>query len=203
MSKKREIYSLLGSLDALAPGGYAVALHIRFTAPLFERNCYPESWQKVYYGNAYQFRDPILFWATGKSGKSRWSEISMPDPFGVMDKAREHGLIYGVVASCGKITSRSVVGVARSDREFSDSELDAVSEINLLLHDVIKPPANLTPAMIEALSLMSTGYRHTAAALELGISESALKARLTSARLRLDAQTTAEAVTRAREYGFL
>ncbi|MEY4872948.1 MAG: hypothetical protein RLZZ563_2278, partial [Pseudomonadota bacterium] len=42
--------------------------------------------------------------------------------------------------------------------------------------------------------------RHAAAAEKLGISESALKARITSARIRLMARTTAEAIQRAKDY---
>ncbi|MEL7177474.1 MAG: LuxR C-terminal-related transcriptional regulator, partial [Pseudomonadota bacterium] len=66
-----------------------------------------------------------------------------------------------------------------------------------------QPPENLTPAQIEALKLIAEGHRHAAAAAELNISESALKARLTSARQRLLARTTAEAIQRARDYRLL
>jgi LuxR family transcriptional regulator len=61
----------------------------------------------------------------------------------------------------------------------------------------------LTTAQIEALQCISNGDRHTAAAAKLGISESALKARLKSARIRLEARTTSEAVRKAREYRLL
>jgi LuxR family transcriptional regulator len=66
-----------------------------------------------------------------------------------------------------------------------------------------KPPAQLTVAQVEALRCIADGDRHAAAAAKLGISESALKARLTSARLRLMARTTAEALQRAKEYGLM
>jgi LuxR family transcriptional regulator len=62
------------------------------------------------------------------------------------------------------------------------------------------PPDSLTEAQIEALRLIAAGDRHAAAASKLGISESALKARLNSARLRLMARTTAEAIQRATDY---
>ena len=58
-------------------------------------------------------------------------------------------------------------------------------------------------AQIEALRLIADGDRHTAAAAKLGISESALKARLSSARVRLGARTTAEALKKAREFRLL
>ena len=52
-------------------------------------------------------------------------------------------------------------------------------------------------AQIEALKCIAGGDRIAAAAAKLGISESALKARITSARIRLMARTTAEAIQRA------
>lgn len=193
----------LQRLDDLAPAGYTAGVHIRFASPLYLRSTYPQEWQDVYADNAYSLRDPLVFWGISKSGKTRWSEISLPDPFGVMEKAASYGLKYGAVVSCGKITSRTIVGVARSDREFTDAEIAAVEEVALGLHDVTEPPEDLSAAMIEALRLVGDGYRHKAAAAELGISESALKARLSSARERLGARTTAEALRMAREYRLL
>ena len=62
------------------------------------------------------------------------------------------------------------------------------------LHDATEPPEELTKAQIEALKCIAGGDRIAAAAAKLGISESALKARITSARIRLMARTTAEAI---------
>ncbi|MEL7182315.1 MAG: autoinducer binding domain-containing protein [Pseudomonadota bacterium] len=193
----------LQRLDDLAPSGYTAGVHIRFASPLYLKSTYPQAWQDLYASNAYSLRDPLVFWGISKSGRIRWSEINLPDPFGVMRQAAEHGLTHGAVVSCGKITSRTIVGVARSDREFTDAEIARVEEATQGLHDVAEPPEELTPAMIEALRLVGDGYRHKAAAAELGISESALKARLSSARVRLGARTTAEALRMAREYRLL
>ncbi|WP_371153143.1 autoinducer binding domain-containing protein [Jannaschia sp. 2305UL9-9] len=193
----------LQRLDEIAPAGYTVGVHIRFASPLYLKSTYPQAWQDIYAANAYSLRDPLVFWGISKSGKIRWSEITLPDPFGIMKKAGQHGLTYGAVVACGKITSRTIVGAARSDREFTDTELSDIEEVALGLHDVTEPPEDLTPAMIEALRLVGDGYRHTAAAAELGISESALKARLSSARHKLGARTTAEALRMAREYRLL
>lgn len=190
----------LQDLEELAPVGYTAGVHIRFASPLYMRSTYPQAWQDLYASNNYALRDPLVFWGISKTGAVRWSDITLPDPFGVMDKAAGHGLIYGAVASCGKITSRTIVGVSRDDREYSDAELEEVAVIAEALHEVTEPPEDLTPAMIGALRLVGEGYRHTAAAAELGISESAFKARLSSARDRLGAQTTAEALRMAREF---
>lgn len=194
---------LLDKLDALAPLGYNVGLHIRFASPLIYKSSYPKAWVDHYNSHSYYLRDPLVFWGVGIEGTTRWSAIPLPDPFGVMKKAANHGLNYGAVSSYGPITSRSIVGVARSDREFDDDELDRLKEITIQLHIEAKPPSELTSAQVEALQLIANGDRHAAAAAKLGISESALKARLNSARVRLEARTTSEAIRKAREYRLL
>ncbi|WP_235962651.1 helix-turn-helix transcriptional regulator [Jannaschia marina] len=190
----------LQRLEEMAPAGYTAGVHIRFASPLYMRSTYPQAWQDLYVDNNYALRDPLVFWGISKTGYIRWSEINLPDPFGVMAKAAEHGLTFGAVASCGKITSRTIVGIARADREFTEDEMAEAADIAQALHEVTEPPDDLTPAMIEALRLVGEGFRHAAAAGKLGISESAFKARLSAARDRLGAKTTAEALRMAREF---
>jgi len=203
MTQRNTLDQLFEDLDALAPCGYSAGLHIRYASPLVYRKTYAREWSETYDENAYMLRDPLVFWGLGVKGSTRWSAIRLPDPFNIMGKAKAHGLPFGAVISCGPITSRSIVGIARADREFSNSEIEAAAEIVGKLHDTAEPPSELTAAQIEALRYLSDGYRHTAAAAEIGISESALKARLKSARSRLGARTTAEAIRKAREYRFL
>lgn len=201
--KRRRLGPLLEALAALAPLGYSAGLHIRFAAPLVYVRTYVQEWQKRYDDNAYALRDPAVFWGLGVKGATRWSEIRLPDPFDILGQARLYGLTYGMVASHGPITSRSIVGLARGDREFTLAEMRTVAEITQHLHEATEPPTDLTGAQIEALRLLSEGNRHAAAAAQLGISESALKARLLAARTRLRARTTAQALRKAREFGLL
>ncbi len=203
MTNSKGLEDCLGLLAALAPAGYSVGLHIRYAAPLFYKKTYDPAWQRIYDDNAYALRDPTVFWGLGIKGATRWSAIKLPDPFNILEKARAYGLLYGAVISWGPITSRSIVGIARGDREYTDEEIEQAIEIVKQLHDLAEPPTELTKAQAEALRLLADGHRHTAAAAELGISESALKARLKSARTRLGARTTAEAIRKAREYRFL
>jgi len=202
-NRKRTLAQLFEKLAELTPSGYSAGLHIRYATPLHYQKTYDEAWQKIYDENAYALRDPTVFWGLGIKGSTRWSAIKLPDPFNIMGMARSFGLTYGAVISWGPITSRSIVGIARNDREFFDHEIEAAAEIVRQLHDAAEPPTELTDAQIEALRYLSDGYRHAAAAAEIGISESALKARLTSARVRLSARTTAQAIRKAREYQFL
>lgn len=203
MSERKAIGVLLEQLDQLAPMGYTVGLHIRFATPLIYKSSYPTAWVEHYNNHSYYLRDPLVFWGVGVEGTTRWSAIPLPDPFGVMKKAAGHGLNFGAVSSYGPITSRSIVGISRSDREFTDAELGQLKEVTIQLHIEAKPPSDLTKAQIEALQCLANGDRHAAAAEKLGITESAFKARVQSARIRLEARTASEAIRKAREYRLL
>lgn len=203
MGRNHVIDELLADLGKMAPLGYYVALHIRFVSPLMTFQTYDQAWTDHYTQNAYGLRDPQVAWGISRTGASRWSDIDLPDPFRIMQEAREYGLKYGVIVSCGPVTSRTIAGVARDDREFSDQEMAAISGVILHLHHETEPPDNLTEAEIEALKIIASGERYAQGAASLGISESALKARLAAARKKLFARTTAEAIQRAKEYRFL
>jgi LuxR family transcriptional regulator, quorum-sensing system regulator SdiA len=203
MSRITELENLFSRLEEMSPSGFSAGLHIRFAAPLVYRRTYDPAWTTKYDENVFALRDPLVFWGLGTRGATRWSEIKLPDPFNIIGQAKEHGLLFGAVVSCGPIKSRSIIGVARDDREFSDGEIKELEILTHALHAAAEPPTNLTDAQAEALRLIAGGDRHTAAAAKLGISESALKARLSSARVRLGARTTSEALKKAREYRFL
>jgi LuxR family transcriptional regulator len=198
--RKRLMKRYMERLDEIAPLGFSAGLHIRYASPLHFESSYPQGWLDIYAENSFSLRDPLVFWGISKTGETRWSEIALPDPFGILKRAASFGLKYGAVASHGKITSRTIVGVARSDREFTDEEIAEVGEITRGLHEVSAPPADLTPAMVEALRLAGDGLRSDLAADRIGISEAAFEERLSSARARLGATTTAEALRTAREF---
>lgn len=193
----------LRALDKLAPKGYNIGLHIRFTSPLMTFQTYDPEWLSHYTEQGYVLRDPMVAWGFSTTGATRWSNENIPDPFGILEDAARHGLRFGVTISWGPITSRTIASVARADREFEDAEIDRIEALVRRLHDMTEPPQELTKAQIEALKCIADGDRHAAAASKLGISESALKARLASARERLMARTTAEAIQRAKDYRLL
>ena len=193
----------LKKLDLYAEAGYFLALHIRFTSPLMFFQTYSKEWTEVYSAKGYVLRDPMTAWAFAKSGTTRWSNPRVPDPFGIFQEAKEYGLNYGATISTGPILSRTVCSMARSDREFTDEEIAETDVIVRRLHKLCDPSNRLTKAQTEALKLIADGYRHAAAANELGISESALKVRLSAARDRLMARTTAEAIQRAKDFNLL
>jgi len=200
MSKIIGLDNEIQKLGQLSPYGFGLGLHIRFASPLISLYTWPETWQNRYTEQVYILRDPMIAWAFAKKGACRWSECPLPDPFGVIKEAGDYGLTYGATISCGPLASRTIVGISRTDREFQDDELAEIEKIAIFLHEKTEPPKSLTKAQKEALSLVSEGCRHAEAAHRLGISESAFKLRLSSARNRLLARTTAEAVQRAKDY---
>ena len=193
----------LAQLSDLAPRGYALGLHIRFAAAHQMIQTYDPRWPEIYAERGYMLADPLVFWGFGHDGAIRWSEIDMPDPHDIMGQARSFGLVYGCAVSFGPTSSRTIGGFARDDREYEDDEINEIQQTVHTLHEASPPPDQLTPAQRMALRLVARGSRHAEAAALLGISESALKARLRSARERLFVRTTAEAIQRAQEYNLL
>lgn len=200
MTVRLSLDAELRQLSALANAGYSIGLHIRFTTPLLSFNTYDSRWMEYYADNGYAMRDPMVAWGFSDTGFIRWSDVALPDPFGILVHAGRHGLKFGCSVACGPIRSRSVGSFARDDRQFTDHELETLFEIVQRMHEMSKPPGELTRAQVQALQCIASGDRHTAAAAKLGISESALKARVNSARIRLMARTTVEAIQRAKDY---
>ena len=190
----------MARLKRLAPRGYALGLHIRFASAQIMVQTYDPEWIERYTSRGYMMCDPIVSWGFSTTGTVRWSEMDHPDPHDVFGQAAEFGLKFGVGVSYGPTSSRTIGGFARFDREFTDSEIEKIEETVILLHEQSTPPDSLTPAQVQALRMVAGGARYAEAAARLGISESALKARLKSARDRLFARTTAEAIQRAQEH---
>ncbi len=205
-AQKSEFTSLelgLARLRRLAPSGYALGLHIRFASAMIMVQTYDAAWIERYTSRGYMLCDPIVSWGFSCTGATRWSEMNFPDPHQIMAQSASFGLKFGVAVAHGEVSSRTIGGFARSDREFTDAEINQIHETVRLLHRDSTLPESLTTAQRHALRLVAAGSRYAEAAALLGISESALKARLKSARERLYARTTAEAIQRAQEHKLL
>ncbi|MES2915458.1 MAG: autoinducer binding domain-containing protein [Pseudomonadota bacterium] len=199
MSSRSGIDVELQNVSRMATAGYFIGLHIRFTSPLLTFQTYDQRWIDHYTENGYVLRDPMTAWGFSRTGWIRWSDPALMDPFGLFKEAMEYGLNFGVTVAFGPIKSRTIASFAREDREFRDDEIVKIERAVKRLHDLSEPPESLTEAQIEALRCIAGGDRFAAAAEKLGISESALKARISSARDRLMARTTAEAIQRAKD----
>lgn len=193
-------------LAVLAPAGHYIALRVGFAFPLEEVNALPAAWVEHYTKQRYMLHDPVIRWFYSSSGAVRWSQIKIDDPLGVMRQAREFGLRYGV-AICifdgNAEGQRSFGSFARHDREYDDAEIALLTARLNRLHREKAPPTNLTKAELEALRMVKAGLRLKQIAFDLGVSEGAVKQRLKNAKIKLGAQTGAQAAAMAGEYGLI
>lgn len=199
MKIDQKISRRLAQLSNLAPSGYAIGLHFRHAVPHLDFKTYDPEWVKLYMESGFMLADPVVYWGFGDGTTIRWSELNLPDPHKIFEKAERYGLKYGAIVAVGPMKSRTIAGFSRPDREFTDAEIDKLHTLVEELHVIATPPEILTKAQRAALQHVAKGHRYAEAAALLGISESALKARLRSARDRLAARTTAEAIQRAQE----
>jgi LuxR family transcriptional regulator, quorum-sensing system regulator SdiA len=187
-------------LGCVAAAGHYLAIRVGFAFPMVERNNLPTNWVQEYTASGLIVHDPAIIWAYQSTGAVRWSEIVALDTLGVLELAKNHRLNFGAVASCldaDDSCQRSFGIFCRSDREFSDQELEWLRNHLEALHRSHARPKNLTAAELETLSLVKNGMLMKEIAGLLGISESAIKQRLKSARKKLNAKTGLQAAATA------
>ncbi|MBM3605522.1 MAG: LuxR family transcriptional regulator [Alphaproteobacteria bacterium] len=189
----------------LAPRGFMFGLHIRFSRPVRRVCTYPSSWIQTYTRLNLGIGDPMMIWCMANQGSIRWSELSAgaADPLDVMKQAHAHGLRYGVALSVGPVESRSYIGAAHHEREFTDAEILRMTELLQQGHDLIDRKTALRPILIEALEAIACGMTYDQACSALGISRTALRYRLQAARGALGAQDNAQAIRKAIDAGLL
>ncbi len=190
----------------IAPAGCYIALWLGFYAPEEELNTFPAAWIEEYTVRGLALDDPLMRWAYGNEGVIRWSELAPLDPANVLRSYAAHGLTFGAVACIpgeSEHPMRSIGFFARSDREFTDEEMQKLHDELLADHNSMKVEGNLTPAQIDALRLLASGMRQKEIAYELGISQSAVKARLKGSIRKMGAKTAAQAASIASRKGLL
>lgn len=193
-------------LSATAISGYIFALNVRNTSPQIFHTTYPKAWWDEYSANHYVLYDPTVLWGVLNSGAMRWSDIvslNFVDRWGlVMDRAKNHGLNYGVTISRKSSTGKkmkSFFSASRSDREFTDIEIQGFNEVFEQVTTGVENFGLLSPLELEALEWAAKGLTHKETGLKLGKSPDAIKKRLERARKALGAESTIEAVMIANE----
>ncbi|MFO1210230.1 MAG: autoinducer binding domain-containing protein [Amaricoccus sp.] len=140
MSQKERIAALLHEFDERSPAGFAIALHVRFTRPTFLFQTYPKRWMDHYSAAGLVMHDPTVRWGLSNAGHIRWSELEDFDPRGVLEQAKDYGIMNGVAISVVTAGSRSIASFARADRDFSDAE---VAELEVRLSPLHAETENL------------------------------------------------------------
>ena len=184
----------------IAPAGFYVALRVGFSFPEEELNKLPENWVEYYTTHGLVVHDPAMRWVYGNTGAVRLSDLPGPDPHRIRDHAAIFGLSHGAAVSImgpNDRGRRSYGLFYRDDRDFGPQDLEALQRIMRDLHAGNDDDPGLTPAEIEALRMQAAGLRLKQVAAELGISESAVKARLNNAKRKLGAKTLSQAASLA------
>lgn len=190
-------------LSLIAQKGYCIGLHIKWAKAQIFQCTFPEYWQVVYEKNHYLVFDPVVHWATNNVNAIRWSDIEGRDPLSIMQKASIHGLKYGAVATAYEFGKRSVVSIARQDRELDEFELRALGQITKNMHRNLAKSTDITEKELEALKFARQGLSLSESADLLGISTGTLKSRLSRAKGRFGAKNTMHAASIAFELGLL
>ena len=192
-------------ISAYAPAGYYIGLKVGFYAPEAELNTFSPEWIDRYTVEALALFDPLRHWALKNVGVKRWSELGSGGPNEVLSLYQSYGCVYGAVIAIQNKkggAKRSIAYFSRSDRELYDTEIQQLQQILSAAHSE-QERLNLTNAQREVLMMFANGKRHKEIAFALGISQSAVKARIKSAVNRMGATTTAQAAAIAMKNGLL
>jgi LuxR family transcriptional regulator, quorum-sensing system regulator SdiA len=192
------LQAMRNQMDQISPAGFYVAIRVGFSFPEEELNELPENWVEFYTTHGLVVHDPAMKWVYANTGATRFSEIGLPDPHQVRARAAVYGLNHGAAVSVMTPSDRGrrTYGFFfREDRDFEKSDLAELQSIVAKLHSGGEIEAALTLAEIQALRLQSEGLRLKQIATEIGISESAVKARLNNAKRKLGAKTPSQAAS--------
>ena len=154
------IQQKLSDLKELAPAGYALAMHVHFTAPTFLFQTYDRRWLDHYSQMGFVMTDPIVRWGFENRGYRFWCDFADEDPAGVLQAASDHGLKYGVVTSVGTEKTFSIGGFARGDRPFSEEEAENLYRSTGDVHEMTNNLKVLSPETADALRKLSIEVTH-------------------------------------------
>ena len=189
----------LPTLRLLGPSGFIFASNITFRGPEYFHSEYPKPWQVEYESKSYAYFDPILLWLVMNTGDRRWSEVRLPDLRGVMKAAKRFDLTFGACMARNRRGKKSILTLARPDREFTNEEMAFLAaSFDQLLAEMEKESGNgLTAVEAETLRCLRDGMGYAEAAELLGVSVPTVKARVEKARGKLGARNATHAVALA------
>lgn len=192
------LQAMRNQIDQISPAGFYVAIRVGFSFPEEELNELPENWVEFYTTHGLVVHDPAMKWVYANTGAVRFSEIALPDPHQVRERAAVYGLNHGAAVSMTTPADRGRRSYGlffRDDRDFAAADLVELQAIVARLHVGSEPDATLTAAEVQALKMQAAGLRLKQIAAEIGISESAVKARLNNAKRKLGAKTQSQAAS--------
>lgn len=184
------------NLGSVATAGHIIGFGYTMSeGVMFMENRFPPRWQRRYDGQAYLFRDPVVTWFTNNIGTLRWSELDLPDTYGVLADAKRYGLAFGSVFSIEANSKRHFMSVARGDRDLTDAEVESVFQrFTVWSQCVSLGIPKLELGEIEVLRCIGEGMDKADAAAALDVSISTIKLRQASAMKKLQAKSLQQAI---------
>jgi len=158
--QRASIATLLHDLDQRSPSGFAIALHVRFTRPTYLFQTYAKRWMDHYSATGMVMHDPVVRWGLQNVGRVLWSDLAPIDESGVLEQAKDFGLMNGVAIAMVIAESRSIAGFARADRDYTDAETDALDELVVQLHRETLGLDRLSRSDQKALTALSIRLTH-------------------------------------------
>jgi LuxR family transcriptional regulator len=159
-SERTGLAALLHELDRRSPAGCAIGLHVRFSAPLYMFQSYTKRWMEHYSSRGLALHDPTIRWGMSNLGFIRWRDLEAMDTHGVLEEAKDFGIICGVTMAVLIGESRSIASFARSDRDYEDEEIEELRQILEALHRATLDVETLTEADRAALKDLSIRLTH-------------------------------------------
>lgn len=160
MIRKASIAALLHDLDERSPAGFAIALHVRFAAPAFLFQTYPKRWMDRYSAKGMVVHDPTVRWGMNNVGRILWRDLEKLDSEGVLEQAKDFGIMNGVTVTVMLDGSRSIASFARADRDYDDHETDHLEQALTRLHRATAGLDSLDPQDMDALKALSVRLTH-------------------------------------------
>ena len=160
MPGSASIAALLSELDRRGPAGFAIALHIRFATPTYLFQSYARRWMDHYAASGLVVHDPTVAWGLNNIGHIRWSELEASDGHGVLDQAKDYGLMNGVTIAMLASGSRTIASFARADRDYDDGEIADLRSLLAELHEATLGQADLSDADKMALRRLAIRLTH-------------------------------------------
>lgn len=133
-TRRASVAALLHNLDRRSPAGCAIGLHIRFTTPRYMFQSYPKRWMDQYSSSGLMVKDPTVRWGMSNVGWVRWGDLEGIDSHGVLDRAKDYGIMNGVTIALLIEGSRSIASFARSDRDHEAHEIEELGQDFEALH---------------------------------------------------------------------
>lgn len=156
-----DISTTLGRLRSMSPAGFAIALHIGYTAPKYLFQSYDQDWIDTYSREGLVMEDPTVRWGFENTGAIRWSALAPDDVGGVLDRAAAYGMKFGVTAAFSEGGPRSVASFSRGDREATDAEMAQLMSDLERLHHLTSQMESLSPEVHRSLRQMSIYLTHS------------------------------------------